>query len=85
MKFFIKHLNKINRKRTEDLLGIAIGRSSVAVALAVDGGISTTPNGIHLPLSEIVVDDVDVASPAPGHPLDELGTEVIEGYGDLHP
>jgi len=43
------------------LFGVRVGGGGVTVTLAVDGGVSATADSIHLPLSEIVVDDVDVA------------------------
>jgi hypothetical protein len=67
------------------LLGIAISGGGVAVPLAINGRVTATTNSIHLPLREVVVDDVDIATSAPGHPLDQLLAEVIEGYGHLHP
>lgn len=60
------------------LLRIGIGRCHVPVPLAVDGGASTPSDGVHLPLGEIIVHDVNVASPAPRHPLHELLPKVIE-------
>lgn len=67
------------------LLGIVIGRSSVAVALAIDGRVTATTDGIHFPLREIVVNNVDIAPPAPWHPLHQLLPEVIERNRYLHP
>lgn len=67
------------------LLGIAIDRGGVAVPLAVNGRVTASADSIHLPLSEIVVDYVDIAASAPGHPLHQLLAEVVEGDGHLHP
>lgn len=61
-----------------------VGGRGVAIALAVDGGVSATADGIHLPLREIVVDHVDVAAPAAGHTLHQRLTEVVERNSDLH-
>jgi hypothetical protein len=67
------------------LLSIAIDRGGVAVPLAVNGRVTATADSIHLPPREIVVDDVDIAASAPGHPLYQLLAEVVEGDGHLHP
>ena len=52
--------------------------------MAVDGGVATAADGIHFPHGEIIVDDVDVAAAAAGHPLHQLLAEVVEGDRDLH-
>lgn len=53
--------------------------------MAVNGGIATTTNRIHLPRREIVVHDMDVASPTPRHPLNKPLSEMIKRNRHLHP
>lgn len=72
------------KKQFTHLFSIVIEGCNVAVPLAINGGIPTSPNGVHLPLSKIVVDHMYVPSSAPGHPLHQLLAEVVEGYGNLH-
>ena len=86
-KLGARNINKdiLCLKKENYLLGIIIWRSSVAIALTVNGRISATADGIHLPSSEIVVDDMNVAVSTPRHPLHQRLTEVIERYGHLHP
>jgi len=67
-----------------NLLGEGVLGCHVPVPLAVDGGFAASPDGVHLPLGEVVVDDVDVAPPAARHSLDQLLPEVVEGDGYLH-
>ena len=49
----------------EYLLCKWIGRSKVSVTLAVDGGVTTSTNGIHLPVSVVVVYDMKIPMSAP--------------------
>jgi hypothetical protein len=42
------------------LLGKRIGRGEVSVALAVNGGISTSTNGIHFPVCVVVVHHMEI-------------------------
>lgn len=51
------------------LLGVAVVWRGVAVALAVDCGVSAASDCVHFPLGEVVVDHVDVATSASRHPL----------------
>lgn len=67
------------------LLCIGIVWRGVAVALAIDGGAGTPSDRIHLPLRKIIVHDVNVPPPAPGHPLHQRLAEVVECDGHLHP
>jgi len=67
-----------------NLLSEGISGCHVAVPLAVNGGLAAASDGVHLPLGEVVVDDVDVAPPAARHSLDQLLPEVVEGDGYLH-
>nr|GMC72917.1 hypothetical protein Iba_chr03bCG16030 [Ipomoea batatas] len=66
------------------LLGVWINRRNIAVALAVDGGVCTTADSIHLPFSVIVVDHVYISSPAPWHPLHTPFPKVIKHDANLH-
>lgn len=66
------------------LFGIRVGGGGVTVTLAVDGGVGAAADGVHLPLGEIVVDDVDVAESATWHALNQTLAEVVERNGDLH-
>lgn len=66
------------------LLGIGIGRSSIPVSLTVDRRISTTSDSVHFPPGIDIVNDVYIPSPAPGHSLNQLFSEVVEGDGHLH-
>ena len=43
------------------LLGKRVSRSIVSVALAVDGGVSTSTNSIHLPVSVVIVHHVEIS------------------------
>lgn len=47
------------------LFGEGIGRGKVSVALAVDGGVCTSTNGIHLPVSVVIVHHMEITMPAP--------------------
>lgn len=47
------------------LLGKGICRSKVAVALAVDGWLSTSTNCVHLPVGVVIVHHMEVTMPAP--------------------
>lgn len=67
------------------LLGVWVAGRDVAVALAVDGGVCAAADGVHLPRRVVVVDDVEVPSPASRHPLHQPGAEPVERDGDLHP
>lgn len=68
-----------------DLFGVAVVRGVVPVSLAIDGGISTAANCVHFPLCVVIVDDVNVSTAAPRHPLHELLPEMVERNRDLHP
>lgn len=69
----------------EYLFGVRVHRGGVAIPLTINGGVSATADSIHLPLGEIVVHHVYVAASTPRHTLHQLLTEVVEGYGHLHP
>lgn len=71
-------------KKKENLFGIGVHRSRIAIALAVNSGSSTAANGVHFPSREVIVDDMNVAMSAPGHALDQSLAEVVEGNGHLH-
>ena len=47
------------------LFGPRVGRSKVSVTLAVDGWVSATTDGIHLPVSVVIVNDMEIAMTAP--------------------
>lgn len=55
----------------------------VAVPLAVDGGISTPSNRIHLPLRKVIVHDVYIPPSTPRHPLHKLLPKMIERNSHL--
>lgn len=47
------------------LLRKGVGWSSVSVALAVDSGLCTSTNGIHLPVSVVVVHHMEISMSTP--------------------
>jgi hypothetical protein len=47
------------------LLGERVCWSKIAVALTVDGWLSTPTNGIHFPVGVVIVHHVEVTMPAP--------------------
>lgn len=47
------------------LFGEGVGRGKVSVALAVDGGACTPTNGIHLPVSVVIIHHMEITMPAP--------------------
>lgn len=47
------------------LLCKGVGWSSISVALAVDGGLCTSTNGIHFPVSVVVVHHMEIPVPTP--------------------
>ena len=59
-------------------------RSCVSVALADDGRMCTTANGIHVPVGVVVVHNMEEAPSAPRHPLNQSPSEVVECNRDLH-
>lgn len=66
------------------LLSGLIWWADKSVALADDGGVLAAADGVHEPVGVVVVDDVEEAEPAPGHPLHQPSAEVVVGDGDLH-
>lgn len=53
-------------KLITNLFSERIVRSKISVALAVNGGISTATNSIHLPVSVVIVYYMKITMPAPG-------------------
>lgn len=47
------------------LLGKGVGRGEVSVALTINGRIGTSTDGIHFPVSVVVVHHMEVAVPTP--------------------
>jgi hypothetical protein len=47
------------------LFGKSVGRGKISVALAVNGGISTSSNGIHFPVGVVIVHYMEIPMPAP--------------------
>jgi len=47
------------------LLGKRVNRSIVSVALAVNGGVCTSTNSIHFPMSVVIVHHVKVSMSTP--------------------
>lgn len=45
------------------LFGKRVGWSSISVSLTIDGGICTPTNGIHLPVSVVIVHHMEIAMP----------------------
>lgn len=68
----------------DHLLGGIIWRADESVALADDGRVHAAADGVHEPVSVVVVYDVEEAISAPGHPLHQTSAEVVVGDGDLH-
>ena len=66
------------------LLGVDVHRRSIAVTLAVNGGVGAAADGVALPLREVVVNDVDVATSTSRHPLNQPLPEMVERYRHLH-
>lgn len=73
------------RVRLTYLLRIGISRSNVPISLAVDRRITAAADGVHLPRSEVVVNNMNVSPSAPGHPLNKLLAEQIKRNRHLHP
>lgn len=59
-------------------------RSCVSVALADDDRMSTTTDSVHVPMGVVVVQDMEEAPSAPGHPLNQSPSKVVERNRDLH-
>ena len=49
------------------LLGKRVGWSSISVSLTIDGGVCTPTNGIHLPMSVVIVHHMEIAMPTSIH------------------
>lgn len=47
-----------------------IGWCSISITLAIDGGFSTSTNGIHLPVSVVIVHNMEVSVSTPGVIID---------------
>lgn len=46
-----------------DLFAESLIRGKKSVALAVDGWVCASPNGVHLPMGVVIVDHMEVAMP----------------------
>lgn len=66
------------------LFRVSVVGGSEAVALADDGRVSASADGVELPVRVVVVDDVDESPPCPRHALDEPNAESVEGDRHLH-
>lgn len=66
------------------LLSIGVGRCDEAVALADDGGLAATADGVHEPVSVVVVQNVDETPSAPWHPLFQPLSKVVKRHCYLH-
>lgn len=62
-----------------------VRRSDEAIALTDDGWMLATSDGVHEPVSVVVVDDMNETPPAPRHPLHQSLPEVVESHCYLHP
>ena len=49
-----------------------------------NGWMAATTNGIHEPVSVVIVNHMDESPSAPWHPLHQSSTEVVEGNCNLH-
>lgn len=61
-----------------------VRRSNEPVALANYGRVLAATNGIHKPMSVVVVDDMEKSPPAPWHPLNQPLPEMVESQSYLH-
>lgn len=66
------------------LLTIWIQGGNETIALADDGGVLAPTDGIHEPMSVVIVDHMNEAPPAPRHPLDQPLPKVVERHRYLH-
>ena len=46
------------------LLGITVSWGCITIPLAVNGGVSTSSNGIHFPMGVVIVHHMEVSMPA---------------------
>jgi hypothetical protein len=61
-----------------------VGGSYEAVALAYNSGVLATSNGIHKPMSVVIVNHMDETPSASWHPLHQTPSEMVECHCDLH-
>lgn len=54
------------------------------IALAVDGWRGTATNGIHFPMSIVIIHHMKIPMSTSWHPLNKPFSKMVEGNGDLH-
>lgn len=59
-------------------------RCNVSVALANNGRVLASTNGVHVPMSVVVVNDMDVPITAPWHSLYQSLAKMVESNCNLH-
>ena len=66
------------------LLSVRVRWGNEAIALADDGGMAATADGVHEPVSVVIIDHMHEPEPAPGHPLNQPLSKVVKHNCDLH-
>ena len=61
-----------------------VRRSDETVSVAENGRTLATADSVKLPVSVVIVDNMDETPPNPRHPLHKSFTKVVESHSDLH-